>query len=400
MKLFLSDKYFISFNNINMRNFKKLGLLMLNTLFIGCANVNYGEETYDHSIVLYNPNKAEQDVLFAFIQSCCICNSLRGREKYLIPSEDLAKKIIEYNVELIGIEHPGFKQLNRRLEILNLKDVINKSLKSKDGHHTLRLLSLIIEFVLLNFINETESAIIKTNAEVPTETLAELVKIIKFEYADWLKENPKIYEKLVELIKAIILEYGNCAQDPIALGRLVRDFYAIVSIIWKLEPLFSTSPSFDSFVWEISCDPLFQLKWYPLIKELYYLLEANVEKYPNSVFYMRSVMENINNICNIVIARKDMSENEIKAILKLIFSDVLAEHKKFLDQNKDILKKIENLANNKFKIEVKPKKCISLMGKDFCISSIYKEIKSLSLPEIMPYVRHLQEEEALQKREL
>ncbi len=128
------------------------------------------------------------------------------------------------------------------------------------------------------------------------------------------------------------------------------------------------------------------------------LLKTNMENvelysqfmpnYPNTRDHMLLSATLTDAIDKLAKFQEGLTKAENNEFFGLIFDKALANYKKFVEQNKDILDAIEQVANNEFKIKT-DQKCKSNKGKEYCISG-EQETEFKTLSEIMSYVKKLQ----------
>lgn len=121
----------------------------------------------------------------------------------------------------------------------------------------------------------------------------------------------------------------------------------------------------------------------------------------NALNLMRIIENSLNDLSDIYqsIVKEQITEDEARELIKIMFNEALMDYENFVDQNKNDLEKMERIANDGFRINVLEKVCTMFRLKKYC--SFRKQPKAIkSLSEITPYLEQLTKEEASEKIEL
>lgn len=105
-----------------------------------------------------------------------------------------------------------------------------------------------------------------------------------------------------------------------------------------------------------------------LVKEFYDVFEDIViDNYPttvNLINCLNAFLRDLNKLREIV--NQNLTDDQSMKLIGLIFADISTKYEKFIDANRTVLEKIEQLINEEFNNDPK-KKCIQFKDKDFCI---------------------------------
>jgi hypothetical protein len=134
--------------------------------------------------------------------------------------------------------------------------------------------------------------------------------------------------------------------------------------------------------------------------EVFKGVDANA--YPaivNLIYSLDAFLSDLNELRGVIDG--EMTNDEIIELARSIFTNELVEYKRFIEENRKVVEKIEELANDGFRVEIEvmEEKCGQFRGRKVCtVKKQWEPIRSIA--EIVPHAQKSEIGKRLRKGEL